>query len=86
MTPGSGRRPSGRLPGFLDRLDAAHTSCTVARTRPESLMADISLPGWHQEAGFAAGGSTEIERYRYVAGVEDDTSLLEELLAKTGIS
>jgi hypothetical protein len=46
----------GRLPGFLNRLDAAHISCTLPHTRPESLMADISLPGWHREAGFAAAG------------------------------
>jgi len=77
---------SGRLPGFLSRLDAAHIHDTLAHTRPESLMVDISLPGWHREAGSAAGGSTEIERYRSVAGVEDDTSLLEELLTKAGIN
>ena len=75
-----------RLLDLLNRLDAARIYYTLAHTRPETLMVDISLPGWHREAGSAAGGSTEIERYRSVAGVEDDTSLLEELLTKAGIN
>ncbi len=54
----------------------------LAHTRPESLTVDISLPGWHWEPGFADDEFTEIERYRSVAGVEDDTSLPEKLHTK----
>lgn len=75
-----------RLPDLLNRLDTAHIYYTLAHTRPESLMVAISLPVWHWEVEFAADGSTEIERYRSVAGVEDDTSLLEELITKAGIN
>ena len=75
-----------RLLDLLNRLDAARIYYTLAHTRPETLMVDISLPGWHWEVEFAADGSTEIERYRSVAGVEDDPSLLEELFTEAGIN
>ncbi len=71
----------GRLLDFLNRLDAAHVHYTLGHTRPESVMVDISLPGWHWEAEFMLDGSIEIERYQSVAGVEDQPQLLEELFA-----
>ena len=76
----------GRLLDFLNRLDAAHFHYTLAHTRPESVMVDISLPGWRCEVEFMADGSTEIERYRSVAGVEDDAGLLEELLTGADVN
>jgi len=72
----------GRLLDFLNRLDAAHVHYTLLHTRPESVMVDIAMPGWRGEVEFMVDGSTEIERYKSVAGVEDDPALLEELLTK----
>ena len=72
----------GRLLDFLNRLDAAHIHYALGHTRPESVMVDISLPGWRWEVEFMLDGSTEIERYKSVTGVEDDPALLQELLAE----
>jgi hypothetical protein len=69
----------GRLLDFLNRLDAAHVHYALGHTRPESVMVDISLPGWRWEVEFMIDGSVEIERYQSVTGVEDDPQLLEEL-------
>jgi hypothetical protein len=71
----------GRLLDFLNRLDAAHVHYTLGHTRPDSVMVDISLPGWRWEAEFMLDGSIEIERYQSVAGAEDQPQLLEELFA-----
>jgi hypothetical protein len=46
-------------------------------TRLESVMVDIVLPGWRWEVEFMIDRSVEIDRYRSVAGVEDDPGLLE---------
>jgi hypothetical protein len=54
----------GRLLDFLNRLDAAHVYYTLGHTRPESVMVDISLPGWRWEVEFMLDGSIEIERYK----------------------
>jgi hypothetical protein len=74
----------GRLPDFLNRLDRVRVHYTLAHTRPESVMVDISMPGWRWEVEFMADGSTEIERFRSVSGVEDNAALLEELLTEAG--
>ena len=76
----------GRLLDFLNRLAAAHIHYTLGHTRPESLMVDISLPGWRWEVEFMLDGSIEIERYQSVAGVEEDPQLLEELLADVDLA
>jgi hypothetical protein len=60
-------------------------------TRPESVMVDISLPGWRWEVEFISDGSIEIERYESAAGVETDPELLKDLFAgaepgETGLS
>lgn len=75
-----------RLLDFLNRLDAAHIHYTLLHTRPESVMVDISLPGWRWEAEFMIDGSVEIERYRSFAGVEDQPQLLEELFADVDLT
>jgi len=69
----------GRLLDFLNRLDAAHIHYVLKHTRPDSVMVDISLPGWRWEVEFMSDGSTDIERYRSVAGVENDPDLIESL-------
>jgi hypothetical protein len=71
----------GRLLDFLNRLDTAHVHYTLGHTRPESVMVDISVPGWRWEAEFMLDESVEIERYQSVAGVEDQPKLLDELFA-----
>jgi hypothetical protein len=73
---------SGRMLDFLNRLDAARIHYTLLRTRLESLMVDISLPGWRWEVEFVLDGSPEVERYKSVAGAEGDPALPEELLAE----
>jgi hypothetical protein len=43
---------SRRLPGFLNRLDAAHISCTLAHTRPEWLISRCrEAPGGRVRGG-----------------------------------
>ena len=64
---------------FLNRLDAAGVSYSLAHNRPESIMVDIALPGWRWEVEFMHDGTVEIERYRSVAGVETDETVLEEI-------
>jgi hypothetical protein len=68
-----------RFLDFLQRLDQAHLTYRLDHTRPDSVMVDISLPGWRWEVEFMIDGSVDIERYRSVAGVESDPRLLEEL-------
>ncbi len=71
----------GRLLDFLNRLDLAHVFYVLGHTRPDSVMVDISLPGWRWEVEFTVNGSVEIERFKSVAGVENDPQLLEALFA-----
>jgi hypothetical protein len=76
----------GQLLDFLNRLGSAHVHYALAHTRPESVMVDISLPGWRWEVEFMLDGSIEIERYQSVSGADDDRRLLEELLANVDLS
>lgn len=69
----------GRLLDFLNRLDRAHIFYKLDHTRPDSVVIDISLPGWRWEVEFMVDGSIDIERYRSVAGVENDPKLLDVL-------
>jgi hypothetical protein len=71
----------GRLLDFLNRLDEAHIFYTLGHTRPDSVMVDISLPGSRWEVEFMADASVDIERYKSVAGVDNDPGLLEALFA-----
>jgi hypothetical protein len=71
----------GRLLRFLNRLGEANAFYRLDHTRPESIMVEIMLPGWHWEVEFMADGAVEIERYQSVSGVEDRPELLEEFLA-----
>jgi len=73
----------GRLLDFLNRLDEANIYYTLGHTRPESVMVDISLPGWRWEVEFMSDGSVEIERYESVAGVENDPEFLKDLFTGT---
>ena len=70
-----------RLLDYLNSLDAAHLSYTLKHTRPDSVMIDVSVPGWRWEVEFMSDGSVDVERYRSVAGVENDPALLDELLS-----
>lgn len=72
----------GRLLDFLNRLERAHVSYTLRHTRPDSIMADLSLPGWRWEVEFMADGSIDIERYASENGVENDPGLIEQLFTE----
>jgi hypothetical protein len=69
-----------RLLDYLNTLDAAHVHYALKHTRPDSVMIDVSLPGWRWEIEFMADGSVDVERYESVAGVEKDPALLDDLL------
>jgi hypothetical protein len=71
----------GRLVDLLNRLDDAHICYTLLHTRDDSVMVDVSLPGSRWEIEFLTDGSIEVERFRSIAGVEDDPEILEELFA-----
>jgi hypothetical protein len=70
----------GKLLDLLNRLDAAQIYYRLDHTRPDSLMIDLAVPGWRWEIEFMADGSLDVERYRSVAGVENDPGLIEDLL------
>ena len=53
----------GRLLDFLNRLGAVHVQYALGHTRPESVMVDISVPGWRWEVEFMLDGSIEIEPF-----------------------
>ena len=69
----------GRLLDLLNRLDTAHIWYRLHHTRPDSLMIDVSVPGWRWEIEFMVDGSVDIERYQSTAGVENDPALIEQL-------
>jgi hypothetical protein len=73
----------GRLLDLLNRLDAAQIFYRLDHDRPDSVMVDVSLPGWRWEVEFMADGSVDVERYRSVAGVENDPALVELIFAET---
>jgi hypothetical protein len=50
----------------------------ITRDR-DSVRIDVSVPGWRWEIEFMADGSIDIERYRSVAGVENDPKVIEDL-------
>jgi hypothetical protein len=63
---------------FLDRLEGSHVHYALLHTR-DSVMVDISQPGWRWEVEFMSDGSVEIERYQSLGMVETDTALLESI-------
>jgi len=74
-------KPTGGFRGlldFLDRLEASHVHYGLLHTR-DSIMVDISLPGWRWEVEFMSDGSIETERYQSRSGVETDPSILEAI-------
>jgi hypothetical protein len=72
--------PFAQILDYLNDLDRAQIHYAIRHTRPDTLMIDVSLPGWRWEIEFRADGSVEIERYHSVAGVETDATLLDALL------
>lgn len=68
-----------RLLAFLDRLDQAGLTYTLAHTRPESLRVDVATPGERWEIEFMADGGVEIERFKSAGGVDTDPTLLDAL-------
>jgi hypothetical protein len=66
------------LLAFPDRLEGAHVHYGLLHTR-DSVMVDISLPGWRWEVEFMSDGTVAIERYRSLGEVETDPTILEEI-------
>ncbi|MGN6609341.1 MAG: hypothetical protein ACTHMS_20305 [Jatrophihabitans sp.] len=69
----------GKLLDLLNRLDAARIWYRLHHSRPDTVMIDVAVPGWRWEIEFASDGSVAVERYRSIAGVEDDPALVEAL-------
>jgi hypothetical protein len=51
------------LLSFLDRVDRAGLPYTLHRIRRESILVDITRPGWRWEVEFMRDGSVEVERF-----------------------
>ncbi|PZS31129.1 MAG: hypothetical protein DLM58_12380 [Pseudonocardiales bacterium] len=71
----------GRLLDLLNRLDAAHVYYKLDHTRPDSVLIEISLPGWRWEVEFMADGSLDIERFRSTGDVVNDATLIEQIFS-----
>ena len=63
----------------MNKLDEAHIFYVLGHNQADSVMIDISLPGWHWEVEFIADGSVDVERYESVASVQSDPTLLKAL-------
>jgi hypothetical protein len=51
----------GRLVEFLNRPDSAGIVYRLGQTKPESVMVDIALPGWHGKSKFITNDLPEQE-------------------------
>jgi hypothetical protein len=52
-----------KLMVFLDNLEQANISYTLARYRDEALMVCVTVPGERWEIEFLSDGSIEVERF-----------------------
>jgi hypothetical protein len=69
-----------KLTEFLDRLEAAKISYTLAHHRSETIMIFVAIPGERWEIEFFGNGTVEIERFRSHGDIENE-SLFSELFA-----
>lgn len=65
---------------FLDNLEQARISYTLARHRDEALMVCVAVPGERWEIEFLKDGSVEIERFNSDGEIYGEEAL-DELFA-----
>jgi hypothetical protein len=69
-----------KLTQFLDRLETAKITYTLAHQRSEAIMVFVAIPGERWEIEFFNNGNVEIERFRSHGDIGDE-SLFAELFA-----
>lgn len=67
-----------KLLGFLRELDARRVHYRLSRPRDEAVMVEVFVPGQRWEVEFFADAHVEIEVFRSIGGVREE-SALEEL-------
>ncbi len=67
-----------QLTTFLDQLETAKITYTIAHHRSEAIMVLVAIPGERWEIEFFSSGSVEIERF-ISNGTIGDASLFSEL-------
>jgi hypothetical protein len=66
-----------RLLNFLSEMERQNIFFTLARTRPDTVMVNIRVPGEYWEVEFFADGQIEVEVFTSRAGVEGVETLAE---------
>jgi hypothetical protein len=69
-----------KLTTFLDQLETAKITYTIAHHRSETVMVLVAIPGERWEIEFFSGGSIEVERFTS-SGTIGDASLFSQLFA-----
>jgi hypothetical protein len=69
-----------KLMVFLDNLEQANISYTLARYRDEALMVSVAVPGERWEIEFLSDGSIEVERFMSDGEIYGE-EVLDELFA-----
>jgi hypothetical protein len=67
----------GKIILFLDKLEQARISYTLARHRQEALMVSVAVPGERWEIEFLTDGSVEVERFASDGEIYGEEALAE---------
>src|SRR5262245_20220238 len=67
----------GKLLGFLQDLEQAHLSHTLARHRDEAVMVLVAVPGERWEIEFLSDGAVEVERFISTGEIHGEEALAE---------
>lgn len=70
-----------KLMAFLDNLEQANISYTLARNRDEAIMITVVVPGEHWEVEFLTDGSVEVEKFTSDGEIYGEEAF-DELLAR----
>ncbi len=71
-----------RVIQYIDRLEEAHIWYRIEHIRSETIMVEAVVPGEHWEIEFFGSGDVAIEKFISAGVVNDDASLLEELIVQ----
>jgi hypothetical protein len=63
------------LMSFLDKLDKASIHYGLSRVRPETVMAEIRVPGERWEVEFFNDGHVEVEVFKVDGFIRDEEAL-----------